>query len=188
MRRGHGNVFAPLGDLWQKLKKEQANLSFTQSVLETVLASLNDDAWRQTAAKILDWTKTMGKRFRCACRHIQQAASKKTTRRGSRSSASATTTVLQDTHKWDAELKRCNRSLPGELQPPRTTVMIGSTPASRDDTVKEVRGSLEDDLGKGNSKGQKKGKNQGKSLSSNSVCPTNKKNEAKWIATPRHPT
>ena len=60
------NLLAPLGDLWRKLKKEEANLSFTQSELEAVLKSLIDDAWRLTAAAILDWTKTMGKRFRCA--------------------------------------------------------------------------------------------------------------------------
>ena len=107
-------------------------------------------------------------------------------------SASATTAVLQDTYKWDADLKRCYRSLPGEL-PDFGTIFTNECDDRlyarfQDETVKEMRGSVEDGQGKGNSRGQKKGKNQGKSPSSNSVCPTSKKKQAKWIATPRHPT
>ena len=91
-------------------------------------------------------------------------------------SASATT---QDTYKWDAELKRYYRFLPGELPDFGTTFTNDCDDRLyarfQDDTVKELRGSVGDDLGKENSKGQKNGKNQGKSLSSNSVCPTSKK-------------
>ena len=185
------NLLAPLGDLWRKLKKEQANLSFPQSELEAVFKSLIDDTWKLTAAEILDWKKTMGKRVRCACRHIQQAASKKTCPRWvqnliepdtvnapglAAASASATT---PDTYKWDAELKRYYRFLPGELPDFGTTFTNDCDDRLyarfQDDTVKELRGSVGGDLGKENSKGQKNGKNQGKSLSSNSVCPTSKK-------------
>ena len=91
-------------------------------------------------------------------------------------SASATT---QDTYKLDAELKRYYRFLPGELPDFGTTFTNDCDDRLyarfQDDTVKELRGSVGDDLGKENSKGQKNGKNQGKSLSSNSVCPTSKK-------------
>ena len=82
-------------------------------------------------------------------------------------------------HLWDAELKRYYRFLPDEL-PDFGTAFTNDCDDRlyarfKDDTVKELRGSVEDDLGKQNSKGQKNGKNQGKSLTSNTVCPTNKK-------------
>ena len=45
------NLLAPLGDLWRKLKKEQANLSFPQSELEAVFKSLIDDTWKLTCSR-----------------------------------------------------------------------------------------------------------------------------------------
>ena len=140
----HPNLLAPLDDLWRKLKKEQANLSLHQSELEAVFKPLTHDAWRLTAGDILDWTETMGKRVRCACRHIQQAASKKTCPRWvqnlivpdavhapglAAASASATTTAL----------KRCYRSLPGELPTTFTNDCDDRLHARfQDDTVKEM--------------------------------------------------
>eukprot|EP00969_Alexandrium_andersonii_P062842 2767593-Alexandrium_andersonii.AAC.1 len=60
-----------------QLRGLQANLSFTQAALVKVFHSLCRPEWALTREQTEDWAKTMAKRVRAACRHVQQSSIKR---------------------------------------------------------------------------------------------------------------
>eukprot|EP00969_Alexandrium_andersonii_P311090 13745866-Alexandrium_andersonii.AAC.1 len=59
-----------------QLRAAHANLSFSQSVVTRAFRTLVKPAWDLSPSECLDWSETMGRRVRAACRHLQQASLK----------------------------------------------------------------------------------------------------------------